>query len=87
MTHPAWVPRKRRRSEPPRADLVALLEEGTSVRRPIEAEHIQGDLYVIIDQPYDHEIERWQFEPGDRVTCQWIESSGGRILVATSKCA
>ena len=64
---------------------VALLDEGVDVWRPVEAEKLHDDVYLIVSQPYDREIERWQFEPGDRVRVQLIDSSGGRILAATGK--
>jgi hypothetical protein len=37
----------------------------------------------IVDQPYNHEIERWEFEPGDQVVCELIDPNDGRILTAT----
>jgi hypothetical protein len=64
---------------------VALLDEGVDVWKPVEAEHISGEIYLIIDQYYDREIESWQFEPGDKVSCRIIESSEGPILVAAQK--
>jgi hypothetical protein len=62
-----------------------LLNEGVAVWRPVEAEHLHDDVYLILSQPYDRELERWQFEPGDRVRVQMIESSDARILAATDK--
>lgn len=64
---------------------VALLDDGVDVWRPIQAEHLRGNIYRIVDQPYDRKIECWQFEPGDVVDCEIVESSGGRILAATQK--
>jgi hypothetical protein len=64
---------------------VALLDEGVDVWRPIEAEKLHGDVYLIVSQGYDRDVERWQFEPGDRVRVQLIASSDGRILAATGK--
>ncbi len=61
---------------------VKLLGEGVDVWRPVRAEHLQGNVYRIIDQPYDREIENWQFEPGDDVICEMVDSSEGRILAA-----
>lgn len=48
-----------------------------------EQKHLQGDVYSIIDQPYDRDIERWQFKPGDDVICELIDASDGPILAAT----
>jgi hypothetical protein len=64
---------------------LALLDEGVDVWRPVQAEHLDANVYRILEQPYDRTIESWQFEPGDVVLCEMIESSGGRILAATRK--
>ncbi len=64
---------------------VGLLDEGVDVWRPVKAEHVSGNVYRIVSQPYDREIESWQFEPGDDVVCELIESSEGRILAAIRK--
>jgi hypothetical protein len=64
---------------------VALLDEGVDVWRPVRAEHTGGDVYRILPQSYDREIESWQFQPGDHVVCELIDSSEGRILAATRK--
>ncbi len=64
---------------------VGLLDEGVEVWRPVQTEHVYGNVYRILDQPYDREIEAWQFEPGDTVVCELIESADGPILAATGK--
>jgi hypothetical protein len=64
---------------------VALPDEGVDVWRPVEAENLHDDVYLIVSQPYDRKIERWQFEPGDRVRVQLVDSSDGSILAATGK--
>ncbi len=61
---------------------VSLLGEGVDVWRPIQAEQVQGNIYRIVDQPYDRQVESWQFEPGDTVVCDLIDSSEGTILAA-----
>jgi hypothetical protein len=61
---------------------VSLLGEQVDVRRPVRAEYVHDDVYKITDQPYDREVETWQFEPGDEVVCELIESDEGRILAA-----
>jgi hypothetical protein len=66
---------------------VGLLDEGVDVWRPVRAEHLRENVYRIVNQPYDREVESWQFEPGDEVVCELIESSEGRILAATRKAA
>ena len=60
-----------------------LLDEGVDAWRPARAEHLQGNVYRIIDQPYDRGTENWQFEPGDEVICELVDSSDGQILAAT----
>ncbi len=62
-----------------------LQDEGVNVWRPVDAEHVGGDVYRIRSQPYDRSVESWQFEPGDEVVCEMIASSEGRILAATRK--
>lgn len=61
---------------------VSLLGEQVEVTRPVLAEHIHGDVYKIAEQQYDRGVETWQFEPGDEVVCQLVESNGGQILAA-----
>lgn len=62
---------------------VSLLGEVVDVRRPVEAEHLHDQIYRIVEQSYDRELETWEFGPGDDVTCEVVGSSGERILVAT----
>jgi hypothetical protein len=64
---------------------VSLLGEGVDVWRPVQAEHVHGDRYRIVSQPYDRAIETWQFEPGDEVTCEMVKASDGLVLGATRK--
>jgi hypothetical protein len=63
---------------------VALLDEGIDVWRPVEAERLARDRYLIIDQNYDRGIERWEFEPGTIVRCRKEKRDGRSILVATA---
>jgi hypothetical protein len=62
---------------------VALLDEGIDVWRPVEAERISPDSYLIVEQGYDPAIERWEFEPGTVVRCRKEKRDGRQILVAT----
>jgi len=64
---------------------IALLDEGVDVWRPVQAERLSGNTYRILSQAYDRRIESWQFEPGDVVLCEMVESSDRRILAATRK--
>lgn len=63
---------------------VSLLDEAVDVCRPVRAEHLHGNSYRIVEQPYNRDIEVWRFGPGDVVACELIDSSTGRILAATS---
>lgn len=62
---------------------VALLDEGVDVWRPVEAERLSPDSYLIVEQDYDRGLERWEFEPGTVVRCRRQERDGRQILVAT----
>jgi hypothetical protein len=64
---------------------VSLLDEAVDVWRPVRAEHLHDKVYRIVEQPYEREIESWQFEPGDEVVCESTESSDGPILAATRR--
>lgn len=61
---------------------VYMLDEQVDVWRPVQAEHLRENVYKIVEQPYDKEDEAWQFEPGDEVVCELIDSNEGRILAA-----
>jgi hypothetical protein len=62
---------------------VKLLAEGVDVWRPVQAVRESEGIYRIVEQPYDRDTEIWEFDPGDIVVCEVIESSGGSILAAT----
>jgi hypothetical protein len=64
---------------------IALLDEGVDVWRPVQAERLSDNTYRILSQHYDRSVEAWQFEPGDVVLCEMVQSSEGRILAATRK--
>jgi hypothetical protein len=61
---------------------VALPDEAVQVWRPVLAQHLGGDRYRIIEQPYDRSVERWEFVPGDEVVCKLIPAQDGEILAA-----
>ena len=63
---------------------VSLLDEAVDVWRPVRAQHVRGNVYALADQPYDRELETWQFDPGDEVVCELIDASESRILVAVA---
>jgi len=62
-----------------------LLEEGTDVWRPVQAEHMSGDLYRILSVNTDPDCETWQFQSGDIVKCEMRKLSGGPQLVAVER--
>jgi hypothetical protein len=62
---------------------VRLVDEGVDVWRPVQAERLSDGVYRIADQPYDRDIEVWEFGPGEEVVCELISSSDGQILGAT----
>jgi hypothetical protein len=51
----------------------------------VQAEHLHGDIYRIVDQPYDRGVEAWQFQPGDKVVCELVDADGGPILAAVRR--
>jgi hypothetical protein len=64
---------------------VRLLDEGVDVWRPVVSEHIHDNVYRIADQPYDRNIETWEFAPGDEVIAEVIDSDDGPFLVAVGR--
>jgi len=61
---------------------VHLADELVDVRRPVQALHLHDDVYEIAEQTYDREIEQWEFEPGDQVVCELVDSDDGPVLTA-----
>lgn len=62
---------------------VALLDEGTSVWRPTQAEKaLDGTCLVLPTPQYDLQDETWEFPPGSRVTCEKRRLAGNEVLVA-----
>lgn len=61
---------------------VSLLDEAVDVWRPVQAELLYEDVYRIVEQPYDRQVESWQFQPGDLVVCDLVDTSEGEILAA-----
>lgn len=64
---------------------VRLLDEGVDVWRPVQARSMGGQIYLIVDQPYDRDVELWEFEPLQEVVCAPLKAEQGEILVATKK--
>jgi hypothetical protein len=64
---------------------VALLDEGTDVWRPVEAEELRDGLFRIISENSRPDDERWEFSPGSIVRCERRHLSAGPVLVAVSQ--
>jgi hypothetical protein len=64
---------------------VRLIDELVDVWRPVEADPVDGGVYRICEQPYDREIERWEFTPDELVLCERISLSAGTVLAATKR--
>jgi hypothetical protein len=62
---------------------VKLIDERVDVWRPVQAKRLSDGVYRIAQQPYDRELEEWEFGPGEQVVCELIESSDGPMLAAT----
>jgi hypothetical protein len=63
---------------------VALLDEGTDVWRPVDAEHVREDEYLLCGPIPEGEV--WEFQPGDVVHCRKRTlSNGSTELVAFSR--
>ena len=63
---------------------VALLDEAVECWRPVEAQHVEADEYVLSGSvPAD---ELWEFQPGDTVRCrEKTFQDGGTGLVAFAR--
>ena len=68
---------------------VELLEEGTSVSRPVEAVQVGTDVYQIVEENLDIEDEKWAFTSGAKVRCRRVVTRDGKnsILVAYEEVA
>lgn len=60
---------------------VELLDEGTPVWRPVDAEPQEDGTFFICEQAIP-EYEQWNFLPGERVLVEERERSGQKVLVA-----
>lgn len=61
---------------------VALLDEGTSVWRPVEAQLLGENIYRIVSENADPDDEHWEFSTGSLVRCEVRRLSGGEAIVA-----
>ncbi len=62
---------------------VRLLEEGTDVWRPTQAESLGDSCFRVLAPPgYDAEDESWEFVPGSIVVCRSEVRWGEAVLIA-----
>ncbi len=61
---------------------IYLLNEGTDVWRPVEAERLADNRYRIVTPNGDPEDEHWQFLTGTVVRCEWRTLSESPQLIA-----
>lgn len=64
---------------------VYLLNEGTDVWRPVQAEKLSDCLFRIVSKNPDPGDEKWQFSTGDIVKCEERQLSRTKCLVAIEK--
>jgi hypothetical protein len=62
---------------------VALTGEGVDVWRPVRAERVSHNTYLLVGKR--PEGENWEFDSGDVVVCHPKTLDGEMSLVATSK--
>lgn len=74
---------ERTMSKPVETIYVKLMGEQVDVWRPVQAEHLGDEIYLIVAQPYDGDSETWQFGPGTSVMCELVDSADGSFLGAT----
>ena len=64
---------------------IRLLDEGTDVFRPTEAEALEGGFFRLLPTPeYDPDDEHWEFTPGSVVRGVLQKLDGEAILVAVN---
>ena len=65
---------------------VRLLDEGTDVWRPVEAEWIANDQFRISSDTGVSSEEVWEFQPGDTVRCERRAlAEGNEVYVAVAR--
>ncbi|RYG60762.1 hypothetical protein EON80_24445 [bacterium] len=65
---------------------VRLLNEGTTVYRPVSAYFVSDELALIAPAAdYDGESEEWEFAPGEKVVLDWFDFGEGEVLVAVRR--
>jgi hypothetical protein len=60
---------------------VALLDEGTSVWRPVTATELTVGVFRISASEHQPADERWQFGPGESVRCEERRLPSGEVAL------
>ena len=64
---------------------IRLLDEGTDVLRPTEAEELANGLFKLMPtSEYDPDDEKWEFIPGSLVRGVIREMEGQAVLIAVA---
>lgn len=61
---------------------VQILDEGTRVYRPVQADFVASGIYRIKEPPSYDLDERWEFPPGSMVKCEERTLQDGKYIVA-----
>lgn len=62
---------------------VRLLDEGSDVARPTQAEMLSDGVFKLLPTgDYDPEDEHWEFPPDSAVSCEMREHDGDKYLLA-----
>jgi len=70
----------------PRVVFVRLLDEGTTVYRPVNGVAISDAICQLeTKEDYDQDIEQWEFPPGSTVFCETRVLQGELVLVAVAQ--
>ncbi len=65
---------------------VELLNEGTTVCRPTQAEPLGSGVYLLLPtHDYNPEDEQWAHPPGSRVRCSLEIRGGEEVLLAKQR--
>ena len=60
-----------------------LLDEGTSVIRPVYGELVENNIFLVLPtEDYSPEDEKWLFQPGTIIECMEEIWGGEEVLVA-----
>lgn len=67
---------------------IKLLNEGTPVFRPAQAERVEKDTVKLLPvADYNQRDEEWEFPPGSIVRCEGRVMDGENTLVAIELCS